>query len=327
MPPKEQHRTQRTGWLRASVLGANDGVMSTASLVLGVAAAHAAHNGIMIAGVSGLVAGAMAMAAGEYVSVSSQSDTERADLALERRGLEENEIVEREELAEIYVERGLDLRLAKEVAQQLMAHDALAAHARDELGISDTLAARPLQAALASAASFIVGGAVPLLTALVAPEATLPFFVGGLSLAFLPFLGGLAARAGGASVTVGALRVLFWGALAMGLTTQVGALFGTPSDHPEDSQIIASHEPQIFDLSYGTAVIPRLAQSNVPMPFSLNELSVNPKACPSDGGQAFSALTCSNVLNLSDTFSTAHFHTTWHDSGNPKLARKRRARH
>jgi vacuolar iron transporter family protein len=144
MPPKEQHRTQRTGWLRASVLGANDGVMSTASLLLGVAAAHAAHSSIIIAGVSGVVAGAMAMAAGEYVSVSSQADTERADLALERKGLEANEIYEREELAEIYVKRGLDLRLAKEVAEQLMARDALAAHARDELGISDTLAARPL---------------------------------------------------------------------------------------------------------------------------------------------------------------------------------------
>jgi vacuolar iron transporter family protein len=277
MPPKEQHHTQRTGWLRASVLGANDGVMSTASLVLGVAAAHTAHNDIMIAGVSGLVAGAMAMAAGEYVSVSSQSDTERADLALERRGLEANEKFEREELAQIYVKRGLDLRLAREVAEKLMAQDALAAHARDELGITDTLAARPFQAALASATSFIVGGAVPLLTAFLAPEAKLPVFVGGLSLAFLPFLGGLAAQAGGASVIVGALRVLFWGALAMGLTTQVGALFGTPSEYRRDSQFIATPELDIFNLSYSTAVIPRLAQSNVPMPFSLNEPSAVPR--------------------------------------------------
>ena len=275
MPPKEQHRTQRTGWLRASVLGANDGVMSTASLLLGVAAAHAAHSGIMIAGVSGLVAGAMAMAAGEYVSVSSQADTEQADLELERKGLEANGTFEHEELAAIYVKRGLDLRLAEEVAEQLMAHDALAAHARDELGISDTLAARPLQAALASAVSFVVGGAVPLLTAVVAPEATLPFFVGGLSLAFLPVLGGLAARAGGASVIVGAVRVLFWGALAMGLTAEAGALFGgTPP--LEDSQIIASHEPQSFEWSY--AVLPKLAQSNVPMPFGLNDLSPDPQS-------------------------------------------------
>jgi vacuolar iron transporter family protein len=327
MPPKEQHRTQRTGWLRASVLGANDGVMSTASLVLGIAAAHAAHHEIMIAGVSGLVAGAMAMAAGEYVSVSSQADTERADLALERKGLEANKIFEHEELAQIYVERGLDVRLAREVAEQLMTRDALAAHARDELGITDTLAARPLQAALASATSFIAGGAVPLLTALLAPEATLAFFVGGLSLAFLPFLGGLAARAGGASVIVGALRVLSWGVLAMGLTTQVGALFGTPSEYRRDSQFVASPEPDIFNLSYSTAVIPRLAQSNVPMPFSLNELSMSPKSCPSDNWQVSSNLTCSNALNLVDAFSRPPFHTTWHDPGNPKLAGKRRALH
>ena len=321
MPPKEQHRTQRTGWLRASVLGANDGVMSTASLLLGVAAAHTAHSGIMIAGVSGLVAGALAMAAGEYVSVSSQADTEQADLALERKGLEANETFEHEELAAIYVKRGLDLRLAKEVAEQLMAHDALAAHARDELGISDILAARPLQAALASAVSFVVGGAVPLLTAVVAPDATLPFFVGGLSLAFLPILGGLAARAGGANVTVGAVRVLFWGALTMGLTTEAGALFGgTPL---EDSQIIASHEPQNFQWS--DAVLPKLAHSNVPMPFGLTELNPGFQACLSDSCQAFSTLTCSNALNLSDTFSITQFHATWHHSREPKLARKRRA--
>ncbi len=323
MPPKEQHRTQRTGWLRASVLGANDGVMSTASLLLGVAAAHAAHSGIMIAGVSGLVAGAMAMAAGEYVSVSSQADTEQADIELERKGLEANGTFEHEELAAIYVKRGLDLRLAEEVAEQLMAHDALAAHARDELGISDTLAARPLQAALASAVSFVVGGAVPLLTAVVAPEATLPFFVGGLSLAFLPVLGGLAARAGGASVTVGAIRVLFWGALAMGLTAEAGALFGgTPL---EDSQIIASHEPQSVEWSY--AVLPKLAQSNVPMPFGLNDLSPGPRACP-EKVATFSALTCSNALNLSDTFSITQFPVTGKHSREQKPCcpgQKRRA--
>jgi VIT1/CCC1 family predicted Fe2+/Mn2+ transporter len=323
MPPKEQHRTQRTGWLRASVLGANDGVISTASLLLGVAAAHTAHSGIMIAGVSGLVAGALAMAAGEYVSVSSQADTELADLALERKGLEANETFEHEELAAIYVKRGLELRLAKEVAEQLMAHDALAAHARDELGISDTLAARPLQAALASAISFVVGGAVPLLTAVVAPEATLPFFVGGLSLAFLPVLGGLAARAGGASVTVGAVRVLFWGALAMGLTAEAGALFGgTPF---EDGQIIPSHAPQNFQWS--DAVLPKLAHGNVPMPFGLNELNPGPQACLSDSCQAFSTLTCSNALNLSDTFSITQFPETGKHSREQKPCCPRQKNH
>ena len=287
MPPKEQHHTQRTGWLRASVLGANDGVMSIASLLLGVAAAHAAHGAIMIVGLSGLVAGAMAMAAGEYVSVSSQADTEKADLALERKGLETNDTFEREELAAIYVKRGLDLRLAKEVAEQLMARDALAAHARDELGITDTLAARPFQAALASAISFVVGGVVPLLTAVVAPEATLPFLVGGLSLAFLPVLGGLAARAGGASVTVGAVRVLFWGALAMGLTAEVGALFGAPGQRLEDGQIIANHEPQSFEWSFGIGVLPTLAQINMPMPLALNELNPSPTACLSNSCKPF----------------------------------------
>jgi vacuolar iron transporter family protein len=224
---KEHHRTHRTGWLRAAVLGANDGIVSTASLLLGVAAAHATHSGILIAGVSGLVAGAMAMAAGEYVSVSSQADTERADLAIESEGLEADERSEREELAQIYVERGLESGLATEVAKQLMEHDALGAHARDELGISETLKARPLQAALASAGSFTVGAALPLLTALVLPNTGLMVpYVGGVSLFFLAALGGLAARAGGAPVIVGAVRVLLWGALAMGSTTGIGALLG-----------------------------------------------------------------------------------------------------
>ena len=222
----EHHRTHRTGWLRAAVLGANDGIVSTASLVLGVAAAHSSHQGIMLAGTAGLVAGAMAMAAGEYVSVSSNADTERADLVLERQGLEADEEAERAELAAIYVGRGLKPDLAKEVARQLMAHDALEAHARDELGISATLRARPLQAALVSGASFTVGAAMPLLTALLAPEKELLWFVAIASLAFLAFLGGLAARIGGANLAMGALRVLFWGALALGVTTVVGAWFG-----------------------------------------------------------------------------------------------------
>jgi vacuolar iron transporter family protein len=230
MPHKEQHRTQRTGWLRAAVLGANDGILSTASLLLGVASAHATRSGILVAGISGLVAGAMAMAAGEYVSVSSQADTELADLVVESKGLEDDSESEREELAAIYTKRGLNAGLARKVAEQLMAHDALAAHARDELGISETLRARPLQAALASAASFTVGAIIPLLTAvLVTEEANLVAFVGGVSLACLALLGGLAARVGGASVTVGAARVLLWGALAMGLTAMVGSLFGRPT--------------------------------------------------------------------------------------------------
>jgi vacuolar iron transporter family protein len=225
----EHHRTQRTGWLRAAVLGANDGIVSTASLLLGVAAAHVTHVGILVAGISGLVAGAMAMAAGEYVSVSSQADTEQADLAIESKGLEADEASEREELAAIYVKRGLDSGLAKKVAHQLMAHDALGAHARDELGISETLKARPLQAALASAASFAVGAAIPLLTTVVVPDTSLVPFVGGVSLVFLALLGGLAARVGGARVIIGAVRVLLWGAVAMGLTAGVGSLFGSPA--------------------------------------------------------------------------------------------------
>lgn len=223
---QEHHRTHRTGWLRAAVLGANDGIVSTASLLLGVAAAHATHTGIIVAGVAGLVAGAMAMAAGEYVSVSSQADTEQADLALESAGLETDERSEREELATIYVQRGLEPGLAKEVAKQLMAFDALGAHARDELGISETLKARPLQAAFASGASFTVGAAIPLLTAVVITGAALMVpCIAAVSLVLLALLGGLAARVGGAPVAVGALRVLLWGALAMGLTAGIGSLF------------------------------------------------------------------------------------------------------
>ena len=223
----EQHRTERTGWLRAAVLGANDGIVSTASLVLGVAAAHATHGSILVAGVAGLVAGAMSMAAGEYVSVHSQSDIELADLERERKELKADYIGEREELAAIYIGRGLDPSLAKQVADQLMAHDALGAHARDELGISDTLRARPIQAAFYSAASFAVGAAMPLLVVLLAPEARLIPFVAATSLVFLALLGGVAAKVGGANMVIGAMRVTFWGALAMGLTAGVGALFGT----------------------------------------------------------------------------------------------------
>lgn len=227
MPHEEHHRTQQTGWLRAAVLGANDGVLSTASLILGVASAHATHSGVLLAGAAGLVSGAMAMAAGEYVSVSSQADTERADLEIERKALGEHELAEHEELAEIYVKRGLDAALAKEVANQLMAYDALGAHARDELGITETLKARPLQAALASAASFTIGAAMPLFTAALAPKAGLISSVVAASLVFLAVLGALSARTGGASMTIGLIRVLFWGALAMSVTSAVGALFGT----------------------------------------------------------------------------------------------------
>jgi VIT1/CCC1 family predicted Fe2+/Mn2+ transporter len=224
---RERHRTERIGWLRATVLGANDGIVSTGSLVIGVAAAHATHDNVLIAGVAGLVAGAMSMAAGEYVSVHSQADTEQADLATERTELRLDNPGEHKELTAIYVDRGLDPSLAKQVADQLMAHDALGAHARDELGISETLSARPIQAALASAGSFAVGAAMPLLTAAIVSEANLIPVVSGTSLVFLAVLGGLAARVGGARVTVGAMRVALWGALAMGLTAGVGALFGT----------------------------------------------------------------------------------------------------
>jgi VIT1/CCC1 family predicted Fe2+/Mn2+ transporter len=214
------------GWLRAAVLGANDGILSTASLVLGVAAAHATHSNVLVAGVAGLVAGAMSMAAGEYVSVHSQADTEKADLKLERAELKTDAEGERQELAAIYVSRGLDRKLAGQVAEQLMAHDALGAHARDELGISTSFSARPIQAALASAASFIVGAALPLAVTAMSPQTGLIPLVAGTSLLFLALLGGLAARAVGAGVTVGAMRVTFWGALAMAATAGVGALCG-----------------------------------------------------------------------------------------------------
>jgi VIT1/CCC1 family predicted Fe2+/Mn2+ transporter len=227
IPSKERHRTGRIGWLRAAVLGANDGILSTSSLVLGVAAAHASNSNILVAGVAGLVAGAMSMAAGEYVSVHSQADTEEAELELERAELKADDKGERRELMAIYVARGLDPSLAKQVADQLMVHDALGAHARDELGISETLRARPIQAALASAGSFAVGAAMPLVVTAMAPAAGLIPLVSGTSLVFLALLGGLAARAGGAGVMMGAIRVTFWGALAMALTAGVGSLFGT----------------------------------------------------------------------------------------------------
>lgn len=222
----ESHRTQRIGWLRAAVLGANDGIVSTASLILGVAAAGAGNASILIAGVAGLVAGAMSMAAGEYVSVSSQADTERADLDRERQELASDPGHERAEMTAIYVQRGLDADLAARVAAQLMAHDALGAHARDELGISTLLGARPLQAALASAATFSVGAALPLLLVLLVPPPALIGAVAGASLVFLALLGSLAAIAGGAPVLPAAARVTFWGALAMLLTAGVGAAFG-----------------------------------------------------------------------------------------------------
>jgi len=222
----EGHRIQRIGWLRAAVLGANDGIVSTASLVLGVAAAGASSKNILIAGVAGLVAGAMSMAAGEYVSVSSQADTERADLDLERKELAADPEHEHAEMTAIYVGRGLDAGLASNVTTQLMAHDALGAHGRDELGISDTLTARPVQAALTSAGTFSVGAVLPLLIVLLVPVSALMWAVSGSSLLFLALLGSLAARAGGASVITAAVRVTFWGALAMGLTAGVGALFG-----------------------------------------------------------------------------------------------------
>lgn len=222
----ERHSVGRIGWLRAAVLGANDGIVSTSSLILGVAAAHAAHSNVMIAGAAGLVAGAMSMAAGEYVSVHSQADSERAEFARERAELEADDKGEHRELAAIYVSRGLDPALAKEVAQQLMAHDALGAHARDELGISETLRARPIQAALASAGSFAIGAALPLLITAIVPATSLIPFVSGASLIFLALLGGLAARAGGAALTIGAIRVTFWGVLAMAITAGIGYLLG-----------------------------------------------------------------------------------------------------
>jgi vacuolar iron transporter family protein len=224
---REFHRSDRIGWLRAAVLGANDGIVSTASLILGVAAANASRIEVLVAGVAGLVAGAMSMAAGEYVSVRSQADTEAADLARERRELATDAAAEERELASIYVQRGLTSDLAKQVAVQLMAHDAMGAHARDELGITEAFTARPVQAALASAASFTAGAALPLVVAAVVPVSTLLVIVAAGSLLFLAGLGALAARIGGAPVVAAASRVTFWGALAMSLTAGVGALFGT----------------------------------------------------------------------------------------------------
>jgi len=226
MKHSEQHRTHRTGWLRAAVLGANDGIVSTASLLLGVTAAGANTDAIVVAGVAGLVSGAMSMAAGEYVSVSSQADTERADLARESKELATNPHQEHEELVLIYVRRGLDRALASDVATQLMTHDALGAHARDELGISETLAAKPVQAAFASAGTFAAGAALPLLVVLIVPNTAIMWSLAGSSLLFLALLGLLAARAGGAPALPSVLRVSFWGALAMGLTAVVGGLVG-----------------------------------------------------------------------------------------------------
>ncbi|MGC1747421.1 MAG: VIT family protein [Pseudolabrys sp.] len=226
-PPSEHHLVERIGWLRAAVLGANDGIISTASLIVGVATAATTQNEVLIAAVAGLVAGAMSMAAGEYVSVSSQSDTERADLARERKELSDNIEFEKEELAQIYVKRGLEPPLARQVAQQLMAKDALTAHARDELGISDITTARPVQAALTSAATFSVGAAMPLLMVVVSPSRVLVPIVSVASLGFLALLGAIGARAGGANVLRATARVTFWGALAMALTAGIGKLVGT----------------------------------------------------------------------------------------------------
>ena len=226
MRHSEQHRSERIGWLRAAVLGANDGILSTASLVLGVAGSGAGQDAIVVAGIAGLVAGALSMAAGEYVSVSSQADTQEADLARERRELATDHAQEHAELAGIYVARGLEPMLADQVAEQLMAHDALAAHARDELGISDLQRARPGQAALTSAATFAAGAALPLVTALIAPAGLLALIVPAASLVSLATLGWIAARAGGAPRAVGAARVTAWGAFAMAITYGAGAVFG-----------------------------------------------------------------------------------------------------
>jgi VIT1/CCC1 family predicted Fe2+/Mn2+ transporter len=223
----ERHFVNRIGWLRAAVLGANDGILSTASLIVGVAAASATQNGVLIAGVAGLVAGAMSMAAGEYVSVSSQSDSEQADLARERKELSESPGFELDELAEIYVRRGVDRDLARQVAGQLMAKDALGAHAHDELGISEITTARPVQAALTSAVSFSVGAAMPVLMVVVSPSSALVPIVSAASLGFLAVLGAIGARVGGAHILRGTARVAFWGALAMALTAGVGKLLGT----------------------------------------------------------------------------------------------------
>lgn len=224
---RELHRLKRIGWLRAAVLGANDGIVSTSSLVLGVAASHATHSSILIAGIASLVAGAMSMATGEYVSVHSQADTEKATLEQERTELKQDFQGEQRELMAIYIGRGLDSSLAKQVAVQLMAHDALGAHARDELGISGTLRARPLQAALASGGSFAAGAAMPLVVVAFVSESNLILAVSGASLLFLAILGGLAAKIGSANVATGIMRITFWSALAMGVTAGIGALIGT----------------------------------------------------------------------------------------------------
>jgi VIT1/CCC1 family predicted Fe2+/Mn2+ transporter len=223
----EHHVVARLGWLRAAVLGANDGLLSTSSLIIGVASAQGTHQSVLIAGISGLVAGAMSMAAGEYVSVSSQSDSERADIRREREALSDNRDGELRELAGIYVKRGLDKALASQVAEQLMAHDALGAHARDELGISDVTTARPIQAGLASAAAFSVGAALPLLLVLVTPNSFVVEAVSIASLLFLALLGVVGAKTGGSSMLKAAIRVTFWGALAMAVTAGIGAVFGT----------------------------------------------------------------------------------------------------
>jgi vacuolar iron transporter family protein len=223
----EHHVVERLGWLRAAVLGANDGVLSTSSLIIGVASAQGTHQSVLIAGVSGLVAGAMSMAAGEYVSVSSQADSEQADIGRERQELSDNRGGELRELAGIYVKRGLDKVLALQVAEQLMARDALGAHARDELGISETTAARPVQAALASAAAFSSGAALPLLVALATPNSSVAAAVAIASLLFLTLLGVVGAKTGGANMLKAAIRVTFWGALAMAVTAAIGAVFGT----------------------------------------------------------------------------------------------------
>jgi VIT1/CCC1 family predicted Fe2+/Mn2+ transporter len=226
MSHHEVHRSHRVGWLRAAVLGANDGIVSTASLIIGVAAASTSQENILLAGTAGLVAGAMSMAAGEYVSVSSQSDTEAADLALEKESLENNFELEKDELAKIYEGRGLEPSLAQQVAGQLMAYDALGAHARDEIGISESVSAQPIQAAFSSASTFIVGAALPLMVAWAIPGPRQILVVAVSSLVFLAVLGAIAARAGGASITVGAIRVTFWGALAMAAPAVVGHFFG-----------------------------------------------------------------------------------------------------
>ncbi|MBK7802378.1 MAG: VIT family protein [Chloracidobacterium sp.] len=226
MVHNEMHRTHRIGWLRAAVLGANDGIVSTASLLIGVAAADSGHSAVMLAGVAGLFAGALSMAAGEYVSVHSQADTEKADIELERKHLADEPEFELRELAGIYEGRGLDPELALQVAEQLMDHDALGAHTRDELGITDTLSANPLQAAVFSAVSFAIGATLPLVVAYFAPGPLMIWLIAASSLVFLALLGGIAARAGGAGIVTGAVRVLFWGAIAMGATALVGKLFG-----------------------------------------------------------------------------------------------------